>query len=72
MTATIEIGDNEITPKTDIRILGLQIDTKLKWATTREESLNKDDQTDVGADTTVNIYMGGHLCKVKATIMSST
>ena len=31
MTATIQIETNLIEPKTDIRVLGLQIDTKLKW-----------------------------------------
>ena len=31
MTASINIASTEIEPKTDIRVLGLQIDTKLKW-----------------------------------------
>ena len=31
MSATIQIENNLIEPKTDIRVLGLQIDTKLKW-----------------------------------------
>ena len=31
MTATINIENSLIKPKADIRILGLQIDTKLKW-----------------------------------------
>ena len=31
MTASINITSTEIEPKTDIRVLGLQIDTKLKW-----------------------------------------
>ncbi|MBD0310811.1 MAG: hypothetical protein ICV80_22770 [Microcoleus sp. T1-bin1] len=31
MTATIKIGSNIIQPKPDIRVLGVQIDTKLKW-----------------------------------------
>lgn len=31
MAASINIEINEIKPKTDIRVLGLQIDTKLKW-----------------------------------------
>jgi hypothetical protein len=31
MTATINIDSTTITPKTDIRVLGLQIDTKLRW-----------------------------------------
>lgn len=29
MAATINIKSNQITPKSDIRVLGLQIDTKL-------------------------------------------
>ena len=31
MAATIDISGNEIAPKPDIRILGVQIDTKLRW-----------------------------------------
>ena len=31
MAASINIASTEIEPKTDIRVLGLQIDTKLKW-----------------------------------------
>lgn len=31
MSACIKIGDREINAKPDIRILGVQIDTKLKW-----------------------------------------
>jgi exonuclease III len=31
MTATIRIGSDIIQPKTDIRVLGVQIDTRLKW-----------------------------------------
>ena len=31
MAASINIASTEVEPKTDIRVLGLQIDTKLKW-----------------------------------------
>ena len=31
MAATITIGGEIKVPKTDIRVLGIQIDTKLKW-----------------------------------------
>lgn len=50
MTASIRISENSIEPKPDIRILGLQIDTKLKWGPHIKKSFKQNDETINGID----------------------
>lgn len=68
MLATVTVDSQVIKPKPNIRVLGLQIDTKLKWGTHMQKNPKEDAQPVYGLDQNIHLNLGRVIFQSKTSI----
>ena len=69
MTAAITIGEETKAPKADIRILGVQIDTKLRWKPHIKKIQEKMATQNTCIHENNDINLGSNFCKSKTCLL---